>query len=118
MALIKINDLKIRTIIGAHPWERVNKQEIVINITIEYDASKACGSDSLKDALNYEVVAAQVIKIAKRSRYALLERLAGRIVKGVMADRRVQGAYVRVDKPHAIPEARCVSFELSARRGA
>jgi len=116
MALIKINDLKVRTIIGAHPWERVNKQEIGINMTIEYDASKACRSDSLKDALNYEAVAAQVIKTAKRSRCALLERLAARLLKGVMCDRRVQGAYVRVDKPHALPEARCVSFELSARR--
>ena len=116
MALIKINDLKVRTIIGAHPWERVNKQEIAIHIAFEYDASKACSSDGLKDALNYEAVAAQVIKIAQRSRYALLEKLAARIIKGVMSDRRVQAAFVRVDKPHALPQAGCVSFELSAER--
>ena len=116
MAIIRINDLKVRTLIGAFSWERVNKQELVIHITIEYDASKASTSDSLKDALNYETVAAQVIKIANRSRYVLLEKLAGRILGTVMSDRRVQAAYVRVDKPHAIPEARCVSFELSARR--
>ena len=116
MALVRINDLKVRTIIGAHPWERVNKQEIVINITFEYNASKACHSDSIKDALNYEAVASRVINIAKRSRYALLEKLAGRIIKGVMSDRRVQAACVRVDKPHALPQARCVSFELSAER--
>jgi D-erythro-7,8-dihydroneopterin triphosphate epimerase len=116
MAVIRINDLKVRTIIGAHPWERVNKQEISISITFEYDASKACRSDSLKDALNYEAVAAKVIKIAERSRYALLEKLAGSIIKAVMSDRRVKAAYVRVDKPHALPQAGCVSFGLSACR--
>ena len=116
MAVIRINDLKVRTIIGAHPWERVNKQDLIIHITIEYDASKACSSDNLKDALNYEAVATKAIKTANSSRYALLEKLAARIIKGVMSDRRVQAAFVRVDKPHALPQAGCVSFELSAQR--
>ena len=116
MAVIRINDLKVRALIGAYSWERINKQELLINITIEYDASKACSSDNLKDALNYEAVATSVIKTVKRSRYALLEKLAGRIVKGVMSDRRVKVACVRLDKPHAIPEARAVSFEVSAMR--
>jgi len=116
MAVIRINDLKVRTIIGVHSWERVNKQDLSLHITIKYDASKACASGSLKDALNYEAVAAKVIKIAERSRDALLEKLAGRILKSVMSNRRVQAAYVRVDKPHALPQAGCVSFELSAQR--
>jgi D-erythro-7,8-dihydroneopterin triphosphate epimerase len=116
MAVIRINDLKVRTLIGAYSWERVNKQELVINITIEYDASKACQSDKLKDALNYESVAAKAIQTAERSRYALLEKLVGKLMAGIMSDLRVQAAHVRVDKSHAIPEARCVSFELSAER--
>jgi len=116
MAVIRINDLKVRTLIGAYSWERINKQEVVINITIEYDASKACLSDKLKDALNYESVAANAVKIAGHSRYALLEKLTARLLGGIMSDRRVQAAHVRVDKPHALPQARCVSFELSAER--
>ena len=116
MAVIRINDLKVRALIGAYSWERVNKQELVINITIEYDASKACLSDKLKDALNYESVAAKAIKTAERSRYTLLEKLTCKLLAGIMSDRRVQAAYVRVDKPHALPQARCVSFELSAER--
>ena len=116
MAIIRINDLKVRALIGAYSWERLNKQEIVINITIEYDASKASRSDKLKDALNYESVATQAIKTAERSRYALLEKLVHKILEGIMSDTRIQAAHVRVDKPHAIPQARCVSFELSAER--
>ena len=116
MAIIRINDLKTRTIIGAHSWERVNKQDVVIHMTIEYDASKACLSDKLKDALNYESVAIKAVKITERSRYTLLEKLAAKLLAGVMSDRRVEKAYVRVDKPHALAQAGCVSFELSAER--
>ena len=116
MAIIRINDLKVRTLIGAYAWERVNKQELIINITIHYDSAKACLSDKLKDALNYESVAAKAAKIAENSRYTLLEKLTAKLLSGVMSDSRVQAAHVRVDKPHAIPEARCVSFELSAER--
>ena len=116
MAVITINDLKVRALIGAYSWEWVNKQELVINITIEYDASKACRSDKLKDALNYESVAAKVIKTVERSRYSLLEKLVDKLLAGIMSDLRVLSAHVRVDKPHALPEAKYVSFELSAER--
>jgi FolB domain-containing protein len=116
MAVIRINDLKVRALIGAYSWEKVNKQELVINITIEYDTSKACLSDKLKDALNYESVAAKAVKIAEGERYILLEKLASKLLAGIMSDRRVQAAHVRVDKPHALAQARGVSFELSAER--
>ena len=116
MAVIRINDLKVRALIGAYSWEKANKQDLAIHISIEYDASKACLSDKLKDALNYESVAAKVIKTTERSRYTLIERLAGKLLAVIMSDRRVQAACVRIDKPHALPQARCVSFELSTER--
>ena len=116
MSVIRINDLKVRALIGAYSWERVNKQELIINITIAYDASKACLSDNLKDALNYESVANKVIKTVERSRYILLEKLVYKLLAGIMADQRVLQANVRVDKPQALAQAKCVSFELSAER--
>jgi len=116
MGVIRINDLKVRTLIGAYSWEKVNKQELIINITIKYDAAKACVSDKLKDALNYDAVAAQAIKTVERSRYTLLEKLTAKLLAGIMSDARVQAAHVRIDKPQALPQARCVSFELSAER--
>jgi D-erythro-7,8-dihydroneopterin triphosphate epimerase len=116
MATIRINDLKVRALIGAYSWEKVNKQDLFINITLEYDASKACASDKLKDALDYESVATKAIKTAEHSRHTLLEKLTAKLLAGVMSDRRVHSAYVRVDKPQALAQARCVSFELSAER--
>jgi len=116
MAVIRISDLKVRALIGANSWERINKQELSINITLEYDASKACVSDKLKDALNYETVATKIMYTAEHSRFTLLEKLVFKLLAGIMADKRVLKAYVRVDKPQALSQARSVSFELSAER--
>ena len=116
MAVIRIKDLNVRAIIGTHAWERKNRQDLIINITIEYNASKAGRSDALKDALNYEAIAGQAVKIVQNSRYLLLEKLAARLLAGIMADKKVQEATVQLDKPHALPQAKCVSFELSSRR--
>ena len=112
LATIRINDLRLRAIIGTHPWERTNKQDLVLNLTIQYDASKASKSDRLKDALDYEAIAAKVTKLIQSSKYYLLEKLTARVLKVVSADPKVISACVRIDKPHAIGEARSVSFEL------
>ena len=112
MACIRINDLHLRAIIGTHPWERKNRQDLVLNLTIQYDASKASKSDQLKDALDYEAITEKVGKTIARSRYYLLEKLTAKVLDVVLADPKVVSACVRIDKPHAIGEARSVSFEL------
>ncbi|MBI3314859.1 MAG: dihydroneopterin aldolase [Candidatus Omnitrophica bacterium] len=114
MAFIRINDLRLRVLIGTHPWERRNKQDLILNLAICYDASKASRSDRLKDALDYEALADRVTRAAQRSRYYLLEKLAARVLDVVFAaGPGVSGAWIRLDKPHAIGEARSVSFELA-----
>jgi D-erythro-7,8-dihydroneopterin triphosphate epimerase len=112
MATIRIVDLKCRAIIGTHPWERKNRQDVVINLNLDYDASKASQSDQLKDALDYEKICQQIIKMVERSQCQLLEKLAGRILKLVLTDKRVMIAKVRIEKPHAIAQARHISFEM------
>ncbi|MBI4309575.1 MAG: dihydroneopterin aldolase [Candidatus Omnitrophica bacterium] len=116
MAIIHIRDLNARAIIGIHPWERANKQDVLINITIEYDGTKASQSDRVKDALDYAALANKAVKIVERSRCYLLEKLASQVLKGIMADKRINRAVVRLDKPQALPQAKSVSYELSAQR--
>ena len=114
MGTIRIHDLNFRSIIGAYSWERTNKQDVIVNLTLEYDSSKAAKSDRLKDALDYEVLAQKIGRIVEGSRYQLLEKLAAKVMAGIMADKRVQWAKVRLEKPHAIAHAQSVSFELES----
>ena len=116
MATIRITDLSLRTIIGTNDWERTNKQDVIINVVIEYNAQKAAQSDNIKDAVDYKVITKKIIKEVESSQYGLLEKLTDAILRIVMEDQKVHAATVRIDKPFALRFARSVSLELSAKR--
>jgi D-erythro-7,8-dihydroneopterin triphosphate epimerase len=113
MTTINIVDLRVRTIIGTHPWERTNKQELILNIRLEYDASKAARSDNLKDALDYEEIAQAITKIVEKSHYFLLEKLAARVLDQLKTYSKLQKASVSIQKPQALAEARTISYTIS-----
>ena len=115
-AVIKITDLSLRTIIGGNDWERESKQDVVINITLTYDAAKAMASDAMEDALDYKRLKRRVIDEVEKSRFHLLEKLTAVVLAAVMEDTRVLSASVRIDKPSALRFAKTVSIEMGDRR--
>jgi D-erythro-7,8-dihydroneopterin triphosphate epimerase len=116
MATIRITDLRLRAIIGIHDWEREHKQDVIINITMEFDALKSIRSDAIKDTVDYKVITKRVIREVEASDFQLLEKLAKLVLDIIMEDPRVQEATVRVDKPFALRFADSVSIELSENR--
>ena len=116
MATIRITNLRLRAIIGTNPWERELKQDVMINVSFEFDAEKAVKSDRIKDTVDYKTITKNIIKAVESSRYYLVEKLAGKIAEIVLKDPKVLEATVRVDKPFALRFADSVSFELTKRR--
>ena len=113
MATIDIVDLRARALIGTHAWERKNKQELIINLSLDYDASMASRSDKLADALDYEQITKAVLKTVDNSQCLLLEKLAGKIVDKLMAFKGLQKGSLRIDKPQALAQARCISYKIN-----
>lgn len=118
MATIQIADLHLRTIIGIYEWERKSKQDVLINVSFEYDSSKAVANDQIKDSVDYKAITKEIIETVQSSQCYLLEKLADLVLKIVMKNEKVSRATVRVDKPLAIRFAKSVSAEISAWRDA
>jgi len=116
--VIRIKNLRVRTVVGLHPRERNRPREIVVNITLELAGSRACKTDSLSDTIDYEAIAGRIQKLTAKSRCLLIERLAWVILESLMADKRIRRATVEIDKPGAIRSAESVSVSLSAERTA
>lgn len=116
MATIRITDLKLRAIIGIHDWEREHKQDVIINIQIQYDSAKACETDAIEDTIDYKVITKRVIKEVEPSNFFLLEKLTKLILDIVMDYPKVEEVAVRVDKPFALRFAGSVSIELTEKR--
>jgi D-erythro-7,8-dihydroneopterin triphosphate epimerase len=115
-AIIRIRNLALRTVIGTTEYERRDRQDVIVNIALEVDVSRAVESDDIADTLNYRTLTKEIIKVVERSDYFLLEKLADSILRIVMDRGDVNWARVRVDKPHALRFAESVSVEMRAER--
>ena len=65
LATIKIKNLRLRTYIGINEDEIKNKQDVVVNVKIDYDAEKATNTDNMSDALNYKTITKAIIKLVE-----------------------------------------------------
>jgi D-erythro-7,8-dihydroneopterin triphosphate epimerase len=116
MARIRVKDLRVRTYIGIKEEEILNKQDVLINLTILYPSQEAVQVNDIEHALNYRTITKAIIAHVEENRFALLERLTQEILDLVMANPSVRYAEVEVDKPHALRYAESVSITLTAHR--
>jgi len=116
MARIRVKDLRLRTYIGINEDEILNKQDVLINVTILYRATDAVRDNDIDHALNYRTITKAIIQHVEGNRFALLERLTQEILDLVMSYKAVDYSEVEVDKPHALRFAESVSITLAGRR--
>ena len=111
--LIRIKNLRLRTIIGIYDWERVEKQDVIINIEFEVDSENAIETDKIENTLDYKDLNKEIIEAVESSRFYLLEKLTHTVLQIVMKDKRIIRAKVEVDKPGALRFSDSVSVECS-----
>jgi len=116
MATIRITDLRLRTIIGINDWEREEEQDVVINVTMDFDAAKSSQSDNVNDTVDYKDITKDIIKEVESSKYFLLEKLADQILHIILKHPRVTRATVKIDKPFALRFADSVSIEIEGKK--
>lgn len=114
MAKICIENIKLETTIGVRPDEQAKAQAIILSIEIETDITKAAVTDSIDDALDYQLLADEVCELVRNSRCALIENLAQRVLDKISSYQKVKTAKVKISKPHALEYADCVSIELAS----
>ena len=116
MAVIRIKNLLIPTIIGFNAEERVRLQEVIVNLEIEVDISGAVIRDHEDAIYNYKTITKAIITFVSESSYNLLEKLTYEVLQLIMNDKRVIRAKVEIDKPRALRFSDSVSVELEAIR--
>jgi FolB domain-containing protein len=112
MDKIIIKDLSARGIIGVNPEERLQPQEILINVILYTSTAKAAQSDDIQDTVSYSVVAKKVRACAETAQRYTVEALAEDITKVCLSEPGVIKVQVRVEKPRAVRFANSVGVEI------
>ncbi len=113
---IRIHDLLVRCVLGINESERREKQDVLINLTLFTDLSKAGRSDRIEDTVDYRALKKRVLALAEQSHYFLEEGLAEAVAQLCLEQEAVRQVEVRVEKPNALRFARSVAVEITRMR--
>ena len=114
--IIKIDNLKLRTVVGIYEWEKKTKQDVIINVEMEFDGARAIETDDIEDTVDYKAITKKIIAMVEGTQFNLIERIAGEAMKIVMENEKVDKASVRVDKPGALRFTDSVSVTQTETR--
>jgi FolB domain-containing protein len=107
---IHIRDLEVRCIVGILPDERVNEQNIYLDVDIDYDFSAAAAADDIAQTVDYAEVSKVLADWIRETQALLIERIA---IEGgdLILERwpQVPRVQITVKKPDAVAETRHVA---------
>ncbi len=113
---IFINKIPIKTIIGVNDDERVNKQKIIISLTLYVDVPKAGKQDNINQVISYYEVTEFVEDYVSKTKFLLLETLAENIVSKIFLNFNIFAIKLRIEKPKAIKQTKIVGVEIYRER--
>lgn len=110
--IIGIRQHQIQCIVGILPEERQKEQTLFVDLKIKRDFSACLASGQMQDTLNYVLLGQLCTQLAHEKKYLLLETFAQDVLDVCLKQFQAQWAWIRVQKPAAIPEAECAYIEL------
>jgi dihydroneopterin aldolase len=111
-----VHDLEIVASIGVYEHEKRYEQRVLISADLwvrdDYDGR----SDRLADVLDYGKLLDDIVMLVQSEHVNLIETLAERIARQCLADRRVEGVRVRIEKPDVARSCKAVGIEIARLR--
>lgn len=114
-----VRGLELIGSVGVYEHEHRYEQRVVISVELQVHDGYDGVSDQLADVYDYDLAVRAVKGTLASGHFNLIETLAERIAQSCLADRRVTGVRVRVEKPDVMPSCPGVGIEIErARSGA
>lgn len=116
MDRITIHGLEVWARHGVEADERARGQPFVVHVTIEADLAAAAERDELSATVDYSKVARDAADAAAQGPYDLIETVADRVARAVLAHPGADAVEVTVEKPHAPLPTPAAGVSVTLRR--
>ena len=101
---IRLRDVQFDCIVGVLPYERINEQPIILNLTLWLDFAKAAETEDLNESIDYAKLAEELKAFIRLSSFKLVETLVVKTAQYVLEHYpKANAVEVSVSKPKAIP---------------
>ncbi len=98
--------------IGVNPPERLEEQEILLDVQLETDFALVAAMDDLSHAICYATIAELCTELAQKGQYHMLETLASVLIQQLVDRFKPTWIQVVIKKPKALPTASFAFVEL------
>ena len=114
---IGIESLEVHCIVGILPQERVQEQDLIVDIQLELDFSAVSLDNNIASTVDYAELAEDISAWIKDSQFELLEVLVERACERIFLHYPlVEGCSFTVRKPAAIPQANAARVSVYRKR--
>lgn len=126
-----VKNLRLVTIIGINPWEREEKQSVIINLTMHKENKNAMlgagegqvmdgggkqGASKLDLHYDFRAVAQHVTEHVEASNYKTVEAFVTAIAREACVHCGISKITVQAEKPSALTFAECPGVEITRER--
>ncbi|MCU0882610.1 MAG: dihydroneopterin aldolase [Hyphomonadaceae bacterium] len=114
---IFVEGLMVEAECGVYAHEKGSRRPLVVDIDVAVDPGTVRSTDdALAETVDYDGLVAVVREIANGAHLHLIETFAEQIASRLLADQRIVEVRLRVEKPGAVPGARCSGVEVTRVR--
>ncbi|MBA3815661.1 MAG: dihydroneopterin aldolase [Parachlamydiaceae bacterium] len=103
---------RINCLIGIEPHERINEQEILVDVKVAINCSGVIKTENIQDTVDYMLLAKICKEMAREGRYQLLETYVSKVLEEMMLRFDLHSVWMRVKKPSALPGADYTYVEM------
>ncbi len=118
MDRIFIKNLSTKGILGIHSHEQQKPQEILISAAVTLDIVQSAQDDDISQTVNYSTLAKDILRFTEASHFLTIEAFIEALARQILADKRIQEVWLRVEKPNAVPAAESVGVEIIRKNSA
>ena len=111
-----IEGLSVMTTVGAYDWEQRIKQQVLLDITMDWHNKPAGISDNINHCLNYAEVSQTIISYLNDKKFVLIERIVEEVATLIINRFYVQKIKVKVSKPQALSTAKNVAVVIERNK--
>lgn len=113
---IFIKDFLVRIRIGIDEVERATETDVLINIIMYTDTTKAAKTNDLGDAIDYRQIHGDILALVRKRPFVLIEHLAQEIADMTLAHPLIQTVQVTIEKPSILKYSKSAGVEIVRRK--
>lgn len=113
---VSIDGLEVECVIGVYAEERQQPQQILVDVDLDIDFSRASTEDHIGATADYAAIAAMIREIATTRRFRLVESLAEECASAIITGFDADRVSIRIRKPQAIAHARGAGVTVERTR--